>query len=208
MIVIVKKTGGGKRLDKMVQHLKYIGFRAREKEEDDKGFFNEKYDKGVDYRSFVKSIKDNKALKHPNSNKYHKFVFSLNSEDYKNSNRNFKDIMRSTMARYEKRTNTKLNWIGSFHEVDGHPHCHIVISGASQNKDINGKYTRIYFKKDDFRELRSDFKLEVDRDMVRTYEKDYQPGKFKPAVNMASQMFDRVLHELQRDVDREREREK
>jgi hypothetical protein len=69
MAGIVKKTGGGKKVDVMVKHLKYIGFRSREKLKEDKGFFDSKYDKGVDYKKFVESIKGNKVLKHPNANK-------------------------------------------------------------------------------------------------------------------------------------------
>jgi len=209
MAGIVKKTGGGNRINQMVKHLKYIGFRSREVEKHERGFFDEKYDKGVDYKSFVKSIVDNKALKHPSTNKYHKFVFSLSSWEYKNSNRDYKDIIRSTIGRYEKEHNIKLNWIGSFHEAEKHPHCHIVISGASQ-KLPDGTYKRIYFNKDDFKELRQDFQMEVDRDKTMTF---VQNQNFREGASIVSAMFEQALKEMQKQAEiesqeQQREREK
>ena len=208
MGVMVKKTGGGKQISVLVKHLKYIGFRAREKEVENKGFFNEKQDNGVDYNKFINEIKENKALQHPNSNKYHKFVFSLSKNEYKNSNRDFKDLLRCTLARYEKNHNLKLNWIGSFHGTTEHPHCHVVISGVSKDKKSDGCYKRIYFDKDRFKELRDNFQIEVDRDMVKTYEQDHKPSRLNSSMSLVSDLFERMARELQKDAEREREHDK
>jgi len=213
MAGFIKKTGGGKNIKEMVSHLKYVGFRSREKPEESKGFFDEKKDTGVDYKKFIKEIANNPALKHPLTNKYHKFVFSLSRREYENSNRDLKDIIRDTLKRYEKNHKVKLNWIGSLHDSKDHPHGHIIISGATKN-EIDGKYERVKFYKDDFKELRQSFQMEVDRDRSVDLEAEKENFfKRQKNINTASQFFEQVIFKIRQDIEhenqqREREREK
>lgn len=172
MTVIVKKTGQSNKVQDIKAHIKYIGFRSQEIEKKEKGvFFNFKHDV-VNYKSFIKNLEENKALKHPKSIKAHKLIFSLTNyqyEEYLKSGKDFKDIVREVLKDVERQKGIKLDWIGSMHLVDGkgknhHPHCHIVISGVSK-EDKNGKVQRVKFTKEDFQKIRESFDLEVKKEI-------------------------------------------
>lgn len=173
MNVFLKKTGNLKNVKDIEAHVKYIGFRSQEKDKVslNKGFFDSNGNK-ASYRDFINRIKENKALRHPNSIKAHKLVFSLKDKDYNaylRSGKDYKDLVRATLKEYEEKHGVKLDWIASIHEVDGkgksnHPHVHVVIKGVSDRKDQDGRYQRIYFKKDDFKELRNIFDKEFQKD--------------------------------------------
>lgn len=212
MAVIVKKTGHVTTLNKVKAHIKYIGFRSQEIEREDgdifkfpKGqFFNDKFN-NVNYKHFIKGIEENNALKFPKSIKAHKFVFSLDNFDYKaytDKGKEFKDLIRDTIESYEKDKGVKLNWIATEHIVDGkgkshHPHCHVVICGVSElNKD--GKYTRIKFNKEDFKNLRETFNSELKKE-IGNIEKKF-PEKDKSIMNDVSKGFEMVFNEIQKDV--------
>lgn len=151
-------------LSMLVGHLKYIGFRSRELSE--KGFFDRNSD-NADYRGFVKRIESNRALRHSQCIKAHKLVFALHENDYKaflRSGKDFKDIVRSILAQYEKEKGVKLDWIANIHNKSSkNPHCHVVIKGVSDIKGDRG-FTRIKFTGNDFKRMR-----EIYRD---TFEKD------------------------------------
>lgn len=162
--------GPVRKISQVIAHLKYIGFRSRERYEDDKGFFNQSTDM-ADWRKFVEGVKNHKALQHHSTVKIHKMIFSLREKDYaeyKASGRDYKEIVRTVLGQYEKRHGVKLDWIAVKHDVSNHPHCHVVIRAVTD--PVNGKSKRIFFSKKDIQEMKRDFDLEVDKHRVREQE--------------------------------------
>lgn len=216
MGVIIKKTGQVTSIDKLVAHVKYIGFRSQEIERDgeieqiEKGHFFSTYADNANYKSFINSIKSNKALKHPKSIKAHKFVFSLSEKDYQKylkSGKDYKDLIRNTLKSYERKYGVKLNWIATEHSVDGkgqshHPHCHVVIQGVSE-PDKNGQVKRIKFYKEDFKELREGFNKELCKE-IGTREKEYDIKEhYKRSISKdISKGFEMVSKQIKREVEK------
>lgn len=221
MAVIVKKTGHMCVMKNLKAHIKYIGFRSQEIERAEgdtlkfpKGeFFNDKFD-NVNYKSFMKSIEKNKALTHPKSIKAHKLVFSLTSYDYNkyiSKDKTYKDLIRDTLKSYEKEKGVKLQWMATQHIVDGkgkshHPHCHVVICGVSE-PDKDGKYTRIKFTREDFKNLRDIFDNELKKE-IGTIEKNFpEYDHDKDIMKDISKGFEMLTKEIQKDA-RKKEIEK
>lgn len=210
MSVIIKKTGQVNKFTDLKAHVKYIGFRSQEIEKENKGvFFNDKFD-NVNYKSFVKNLESNKALKYPKSVKAHKFVFSLSQREYEaylKSGKDYMDIVRTTISNYEKENNVKLDWIASTHIVDGkgkshHPHCHVVISGVSK-PDIDGKVTRVKFMANDFKSLRGHFDNEIKKE-IGTLPSFHKYEEHKGiAMNDIAKGLEMVTKQIQRDIEKE-----
>lgn len=185
MGVFAKSTGYTKNFKTIKNHLKYIGFRSIEKEE--KGAFFDRDNNKVDYKDFYKRLEENKALKHPNSVKAHKMVFSLREEDYNSyleSGKDYKDLIRATLKEYEEKHGIKLDWIAHIHNKDGkgksnHPHIHVVIKGVAEKKS-DGKYQRVKFDKNDFTEFKNIFDKEFTKESeYKEYEyKDWKPYEY------------------------------
>ena len=199
MGVFIKKTGGIKDICNLEAHLKYIGFRSREKKED-KGFFS-RDSNNSNYKDFINRIKDNKALRHPKSIKAHKLVFSLREDEYKaykRSGKDYKDLIRETIKEYEEKHGIKLDWIASIHEEEGHPHIHVVIKGVSE--DRNGKFKRIFFRKEDFQELKDVFNKEFKKEVKY---KEFERVDFK-SINLdiskgIQRVLDGIAYEIRKD---------
>lgn len=168
-VVFIKRTFGLKNISQVKAHAKYIGFRSRELPEEEKGFFDKDNDKFADYKKFIKRIESNRAIRHPNAVKAHKLIFSLKEVDYnayKRSGKDYKDLIRNTLKEYEEKHNVKLDWIASLHNSEGHPHAHVIIKAVSDIKDKDGRFKRIYLKKEDFKELKGIFDKEFDKDVI------------------------------------------
>jgi len=202
MGVFAKRTGYTKSFQTVKNHLKYIGFRSKEKEE--KGAFFDKDNNKVDYKEFYKRLEENKALKHPNAVKAHKIVFSLREEDYKSyleSGKDYKDLIRATLKEYEEKHNIKLDWIANIHSKDGkgksnHPHAHVVIKGVS-DKNSDGKYQRVKFDKNDFKEFKDMFNKEFTKESEY---KEYEYKDFKPYEYTRGEI-DRTLTDVAKGIE-------
>lgn len=234
MGVVVKHTGYiSKGISQVKAHLKYIGFRSdevltkviREEFNLEKGkFFNDKKD-SVDYKKFIKSIEDNKALKHKKSIKAHKFVFSLKEKDLENylklsGGKTYRDLIRNTMNEYSKKTGQNLDWIAVEHMVEGnskdgfkkskHPHVHVVIKGVSENKSGNKTINeRVKFNKDDYKLMRDIFDKEFNK--VCEYEKFKEYDKFNQIDKALFDKTKKVVKAVQKAVEidfREKQQER
>jgi hypothetical protein len=198
--VLIKRTRGLQTIAQVVSHAKYVGFRSSETKE--KGFFGRDSDK-VDYKEFVQRIESNKALKHSSSIKVQKLVFSLKQVDYdayKRSGKDYKDLIRETLSKYERRYGVKLDWIANVHEKEGHPHAHVIIKGVSDEKGADGRYKRIYFTKEDFKEMKGDFDKEFEKDAVYHMEEKFD---MKTILKDVAKGFENVLGTLAHEADRE-----
>lgn len=207
MGVFIKGVRGLQTIDQVKAHSKYIGFRSQEKEKGDNqqaGFFSKDFDKYADYKSFIKRIKDNPALKHPKSIKAQKLIFSLKDKDYNaylKSGKDYKDLIRATLKEYEEKHNVKLDWIASVHTIDGngksnHPHVHVIIKGVSDIKDKDGRYKRIKFSKNDFKDMKDTFNKEFEKEaQYETFEK----YKIDKSINDIGKAFEMVLKEIKRE---------
>ncbi|SFV03631.1 hypothetical protein [Alicyclobacillus macrosporangiidus] len=158
VLVRYKKT-----MDRVRANVKYIGFRAREQEEEERGFFNAKLDHGADYRTFLSQIEHHPALQHPSAVKAHTMILSLRETDYRallEAGGSFKDMARELIRDLEERKGIQLTWIGAVHEKSRHPHIHLSI--MSVGTDAQGHNRRLYLNKEDCEWLRQalDKKLE------------------------------------------------
>lgn len=210
MGVLVKYTGAAKDIQKVKAHVKYVGFRSKEIEGVQLGFFS-KDSENTDYKEFIKRIETNKALKHPSAVKAHKLVFSLKDKDYeayKSTGKDYKDLIRATLKEYEDRNNVKLDWIASIHEKDGkgntnHPHVHVIIKAVSDRKDTEGKYKRIFFKKEDYQQMRSDFDKEFERyAQYSTFER-LDKNELDKTTEDIAKGFEAVLKGIENDIKKE-----
>ncbi|KPV42683.1 relaxase/mobilization nuclease domain-containing protein [Alicyclobacillus ferrooxydans] len=133
------------------QYTKYIGFRARERADEERGFFNERFDRGADFETFITKIETHPALQHGATVKMHALIVSMRGRDYDSfieNGGNYKEFARAFMRDLEERKGMKLEWIAAVHEKTGHPHVHIHIMGVGATPD--GKSKRVYLNKTDY----------------------------------------------------------
>lgn len=164
--VFIKMTRALQKISQVEAHAKYVGFRSKEANE--KGFFSRDEDR-ADYKAFIERIKKHPALQHSLTVKARKMIFSLRESDYeayKRSGKDFRHLIRAIFAEYEKRHGLKLDWIANIHNAEGHPHCHVIIKGVSDNRDDDGRYKRVVFKREDLQELKEIFHKEFERDAI------------------------------------------
>lgn len=200
-VFFIKWTGALKDVSKIKSHAKYVGFRSNERG-DSKGFFDKNTDK-ADYKEFIKRIENNPALQHSKSIKAHKMLFALKQEDYeiyKRSGKDFKDIVRQTLSKYEEKHNVKLDWIANIHNGETkNPHVHIIIKGVSDIKGDRG-YTRIKFTKDDFKELREYYKESFEKDARYKF---HEREEIKEVIKETSRGFEAVLRAIEKEAQKE-----
>lgn len=196
----IKCTRALTQVSQVIAHVKYVGFRSKELQ--DKGFFG-RDNNYEDYKNFIKRIESNPALKHSKSIKAQKLIFSLKQSDYDayiRSGKDYKDLVRETLSAYEKKHNVKLDWIANIHNAEGHPHCHVIIKGVSDTKDADGKYTRIRFKKDDFKMMKEVFNKEFEKDVQYELREKFD---FDKTINDIGKGFERVMSDIKKDLDKE-----
>lgn len=205
-LIVVKHLGAVKDIGSVEAHAKYIGFRSRDKQED-KGFFgrDENY---ANYQDFLNRITEHKALRHSKSNKAHKMIISLKQVDYdayKRSGKDYKDLVRETFKKYEESRGLKLDWIGSIHESDGHPHVHIIIKGVSDVKGDRG-YTRVYFKfPKDINDLKDIARKEFERDVKYQL---HERIEVREVVKDTGRIISNFLRRLEIEADKDKMKNK
>lgn len=200
--VFIKRTRGLQKISQVKAHAKYVGFRSKEAEE--KGFFSRDEDR-ADYKKFIDRIEKNPALKHPQSIKAQKLIFSLRQVDYdayKRSGKDYKQLVRKTLAEYERKHGVKLDYIANIHEKEGHPHCHVIIKGVSDSKDEKGRFKRVKFTKEDFKEMKEDFDKEFEKDVQYKLSEKYDIPKVMSDI---SKGFEQVLKAMARDAEKDKQ---
>jgi hypothetical protein len=133
----------------------YIGFRARERAEHERGFFNEHVDHGADYKRHLREIENHPALQHSKTVKVHTMILSLRQGDYDAlvaAGGSLKQIARDVIRDLEDAKGMKLHWIGALHENTGHPHVHLHI--MSVGRDSRGNNVRLRITKQDIQWMR------------------------------------------------------
>lgn len=148
-------------LEKAKAHIKYVGFRAREMQNEVKGFFDKEHDKGANWEDFYSKVNSSKVIRHPWAVKVHKLTLSMRELDYKayeRSGKNYKDLTREFMKRMEYETGLKLDWIAAEHQVKGHPHVHVIVKSSGFNM-VTGKEHKLFLGKDELK-LIKDFMTE------------------------------------------------
>lgn len=200
--VFIKITRGLQRIDHVVAHVKYVGFRSREAGE--KGFFSRDEDR-ADYKAFLDRVEKHPALRHSQTIKVRKMIFSLREKDYeayKRSGKDFRDLVRKTLQHYEKKHGVKLDWVASIHESDGHPHVHVIIKAVSDEKDKNGRSKRIVIRKDDLREMKEVFDREFERDAKYHW---HERLDLDQTIRDMAHSFEKIAKTIQREVEKEQQ---
>lgn len=204
-------VGYRKDLDSVKNNIKYIGFRSREHDEEEKGFFNRGIDLGADYEMFINKVEHHPALQHESTVKMHTMIFSMYEGDYqalKESGANLKELAREVLADLEERKGLKLEWIGALHENSGHPHVHIGI--MSVGVDADGQNRRLYLdKQNDLPWLREKFleKIEkrvpeIERDYGRDLNRNHERVNERSKVRPASRQMSNTLQSMSQNSER------
>lgn len=206
--VMLKHTGYLTHIEKVISHAKYVGFRSAEIKE--KGAFFSRNEERCNYKEFIKRIEAHRALRYSKAIKVQKLVFSLKEIDYNaylRSGKSYKEIIRRTLEIYEGKHDVKLDWIANIHQKEDHPHCHVIIKAVSDVKDSEGKYKRIKFKKEDYKELREIFDKEFYKDV------QYRPEELEKTLLDRVQQdvimkdiakgFKNVAHGASRDIEKQ-----
>ena len=205
-LVVVKHLGTIKDIGSVEAHAKYVGFRSRDKQED-KGFFGRE-ENHADYKDFLNRITEHKALRHSKANKAHKMIISLKQVDYdayKRSGKDYKDLVRETFKKYEESRRIKLDWIGSIHESDGHPHVHLIVKGVSEVRGDRG-YTRVYFKfPNDINDLKEIARKEFERDVKYQL---HERVEIREAVKDTGRIISNFLRRLENDAAKDKMKNK
>lgn len=198
-----------KNKEKIKSHLKYIGFRSRERDPNDKVFFD-KHSLSADWLAFYNRIDTHPALQHSKTVKAHKIIFSLRQQDYleyKASGRDYVHIIRRVMEDLERKKGVELDWIAVKHDQNHHPHCHVVVRAVSDS--TNGPSKRIYFRKEDIAEMKRSFEYEVELHRVQTRSKIREWERMESHfVRDLFQDFTRSIEQKVKEIEKEKERER
>jgi hypothetical protein len=140
--------------------VRYIAFRSRELEEDRKGAFDAERDH-ADVNRFCERLDDWKT-RHPKAAKAYHCLFSLPRGDFDRTGMaDWKEVVRDTLASYERAHNRKLDWIASEHKDPKHPHCHVVIKAVYESG--TGARRQLRLSKADIQEIRQTVGQELSR---------------------------------------------
>lgn len=153
-----------KDFEKTKNHVLYIGFRARETEQEERGHFDAEKNHGVAYRAHLDRIQNDPALQHPSTVKSHSVILSVTRNDFeglKAQGISLKDIAREWMSDLEKSKGLKIDWLAAVHEKGHHPHVHISMSGIA--KDESGRSKRLYIGKDEYSDFRKRLEQQLER---------------------------------------------
>jgi hypothetical protein len=129
-------------------HLKYIEFRSREGNEhrEDRYIFSKEQDH-VSRREAL-----NGTMEHTSrSVSFHKIVLSPGANE---PVRDWQEWTRNVMGDLEERQGKELHWYAVHHENTEHPHVHVVLAGAGDNRET-GKEEAVKLYPADFQALRA-----------------------------------------------------
>lgn len=190
---------------KVLSHLKYIGFRSRELDFDKetKGLFD-KNSEQASLKKFYSSIEKEPGLRHSSTVKIHKVIISLKQEDYEKYGRDFKDVAREMMKGLERRKGMELEWVGSVHLKEGHPHVHLAIKSIGRDFDDNST-TRLYLDKDDIKFMRDEVDRSTGRDFHYARDESIERSHLDLSV---MKEFSKTMEKLTREGERETQRSK
>ena len=170
--VFIKRTRGLQQVSQVLSHMSYVGRGSKTLAEHEKDAFFSRDEDSASKKEFLDRIRSHPSLQHPLSIKAQKLVFSLKEldyEEYKNSGKDYKELVRETLTRYEKEHGVKLDWIANVHAENGaksHPHCHVIIKGVSDTRGERG-FNRIHFTNDDLAKMRETFLQTLEREVPR-----------------------------------------
>jgi hypothetical protein len=72
----------------------------------------------------------------------HKLIFTLSEEERRRGKIDLKELVRESMLSYQIQNKIGLDWVGSIHDDEGHPHAHVVVLG----RDSEGRQVGFYKK--------------------------------------------------------------
>ncbi|MFD1674156.1 hypothetical protein [Alicyclobacillus fodiniaquatilis] len=189
-------------------NIKYIGFRSRESEEEERGLFNRDLDQGADYEIFLNKIESHPALQHDSTVKMHTMILSMYENDYRSlleSGSNLKDLAREVLSDLEEHKGMKLEWIGAVHEKSGHPHVHIGIMSVGVTPE--GVTRRLYLNRDqDLPWLREKFLEKIqqrvpeigrDYNKEREHNRTHERPKMRSATRQMSHSLQALAHTME-----------
>lgn len=131
--------------------VRYIAFRSRELDHEQKGGFDEQHDQ-ADVGRFTRSL-EHRLTAHPKVPVAFHALFSLPREEVERAGlTDWKPFIREVIGKYEAERQIKLDWFASYHDSETHPHCHLVIKAVSTTLD--GRERRLRFNKEDLKEMR------------------------------------------------------
>ena len=142
------KMGYTKDLTAAQKSTKYIAFRSRE---GNLGAFNNEKEY-ADVKEFNRNLED-RITAHPAAPKVYKVVVSLSGDEYEKMGINYREFIRDTLSSYEAYSGKKFTWIAAEHMNCKHPHIHVLIKAAYQ--DRHGLDYRLNFNQYEFTQFKN-----------------------------------------------------
>ncbi|MGW6353371.1 relaxase/mobilization nuclease domain-containing protein [Streptomyces sp. NPDC055080] len=209
----IAHKGTEKPINKAKEHIKYMEAN-RETHRNNPDLFNGK-ENDIDRKDFFKRIENQPR----NGVALHKFVITISQDERDRLNIDLRELARDTIAAFETKTGLQLDWVGSIHDDEGHPHVHIAYRG----KDLNGKDIFIgpkqieQLKRVAEREKVRQAELTLSKDQIRDIEKElekersYNPEPYEREYRTPIQrdfsktmfnLVDQLIKQSQRDIER------
>jgi hypothetical protein len=132
---------------RLIAHVKYIEYRSRELGEtrEDRAIFTKDQD-AIDRKEAVDGIMGHTS----NAVAYHKMVLSPGDDEPVND---WREWTRQVMADFEDARGQELHWFAVHHENTEHPHVHVVLAGAGENRET-GEVEPVKMYAQDYQRLR------------------------------------------------------
>ena len=157
----------GKPIRAIKSHIKYIEL-EKEKHRDPVHLFSKDVDQ-IKRKDFFVKLNEQKRQ----GVVAHKLIFSMSEDEKNRLGVSYKELLRETFEKYEEKYKTKLDWIASVHNDEGHPHAHVIIRG----RDESGK--QVYLRDYHLNYLKKIAELAKERIAERNLERGLEePRKF------------------------------
>jgi len=187
-----KPVGNSQSSRRVLSHLRYIGFRSRELDQDSNtyGFFDELHDK-ANMKPFYNRIYNDPALKHPNTIKLHKLIIGFHRDWYDRYEIDYKALTRYIMERLEVRKGFRLDWIAAEHLKETSPHVHVAIK--STGKDELGYTKRLIITREDIEWMKDAIDRYTGREQF--LERDHEMER---SISLAPDLLQDLTKEIER----------
>lgn len=194
------------------QMIRYVAFRSRDLDGKEKGAFDRDHDH-ADVKEFVERIPD-RLTRHERAPKAFHCLFSLPREEFERVGlQDWRQVVRDVMARYERESGRRLEWIAANHDNPTHPHCHVIIKAVYEKE--TGERHKLRFDRADLKLLRqiTGRELAYHREQVRADERVngrmIEPDRAVRTVGSLLRTLQQMLEEERRrqwEAERERDR--
>lgn len=183
--------------------LGYVAFRSEDVKGKEPCIFDERHDH-ADVDRFMRGL-EQPVTRHPAAAKAYHCVFSLNRSDFDRAGMtDWRDEVREIMRTYELESGKKLEWIASYHDNEGHPHCHVIIRATYTNQ--SGQQKKLFLNRQEVQKVK-EITSRVMEARLPTPERQPPQREYRMPNQMAWAVGS-VLQWLEQRINEERRRRK